>query len=288
MVDTPEGVKARNSMHNRIEADAFLPCGGRPNTIDISNYRQFLKADGTPSSRLIVEGANLFVTSDARKALYSEAGVTIVKDSSANKGGVITSSYEICAAMLLSEEEFFSNKEQIVAEVLEKLRGFAKREALLLFREFDQYENTSLPEVSEIISNCINVTTDALTLALDFISDEDRESLLPLFQAHLPATIANLAFDRFHDRVPEQYIRNAIASSLASKMVYKEGTKFIACQPKTKLAEMALKYIKKEKEVLILMESIETTELPFDKKEAILRLLEQGGARTALQLLDGK
>jgi glutamate dehydrogenase len=70
-------------------------------------------------------------------------------------------------------------------------------------------------------------------------------------------------------------------------MVYKEGTKFIACQPKTKLAEMALKYIKKEKEVLDLMESIEGAELPVEKKEAILRLLDQGGARTALQMLDG-
>ena len=30
-------------MHNRVVADAFLPAGGRPNTIDVTNYRQFLK-----------------------------------------------------------------------------------------------------------------------------------------------------------------------------------------------------------------------------------------------------
>ena len=96
-VDTPEGVKARNTMHNRLRADAFVPCGGRPGTIDSTNYRQFLdKETGVPSSKLIVEGANLFITGDARKALFEEAGVVIVKDSSANKGGVITSSYEIC------------------------------------------------------------------------------------------------------------------------------------------------------------------------------------------------
>jgi len=95
-VDTPDGVKARNSMHNRLEADAFVPCGGRPGTIDITNYKHFLREDGTPSSPLVVEGANLFITNEARKALFDEAGVVIVKDSSANKGGVITSSYEIC------------------------------------------------------------------------------------------------------------------------------------------------------------------------------------------------
>jgi glutamate dehydrogenase len=76
-VDSIEGIKARNSMHNRLEADAFIPCGGRPNTIGMSNYKQFLKEDGSPSAKLIVEGANLFVTAAARKALFEEAGVII-------------------------------------------------------------------------------------------------------------------------------------------------------------------------------------------------------------------
>ena len=138
--DNDAGIKARNNMHNRLEADAFVPAGGRPNTIDIHNYQHFLKPDGTPSSPLIVEGANLFVTAEARQKLYEEAGVVIVKDSSANKGGVITSSYEIIAAMLLSEDEFYDNKEAIVQEVLDKLRSLAHMEAELLFREKDNYQ----------------------------------------------------------------------------------------------------------------------------------------------------
>ena len=139
LVDTEEGIKMRNSMHNRVLADAFIPAGGRPNTIDIHNYRQFLTTDGKSSSQLIVEAANIFITEEARQALYKEAGVVIVKDSSANKCGVITSSYEICAAMLLSEDEFFENKSVIVKEILAKLRDIAKMEATLLFREFDFY-----------------------------------------------------------------------------------------------------------------------------------------------------
>jgi glutamate dehydrogenase len=284
-VDTPEGVKARNSMHNRLDADAFLPCGGRPNTIDITNYKQFLKADGrTPSAPLIVEGANLFVTAEARRALFQDGGVAIVKDSSANKGGVITSSYEICAAMLLSENEFFEHKEQIVAEVLEKLRGLAKLEAELLFREFEDYDGASLPEVSQIISHCINSTTDALCIALDSLQVEDRDDLLILFQAHLPKTIVDLAFDRICTHVPDQYIKNAIASCLASKMVYKEGTKYIASLPSSKLASVALQYVAKEKEVSKLIETLSTSDMPMQDKAMIQRLLEQGGARTALKL----
>lgn len=283
-VDTPEGVKARNSMHNRLETDAFLPCGGRPNTIDITNYKSFLKADGTPSAPLIVEGANLFVTAEARQALFHDAGVAIVKDSSANKGGVITSSYEICAAMLLTEDEFFNNKEQIVSEVLDKLRCLAKLEAILLFREFEDYDGASLPEVSQIISNCINTTTDALSQALDSLSENDHKNLLHLFRAHLPKTIADLAFHKVNEKVPAQYIKNAIASCLASKIVYKEGTKFISSQPHRKLAAMALKYITLEKEVSTLMKTIQDTEMPKEQKEFALLILEQGGARTALTL----
>lgn len=180
-VSAEEGVKMRNSMHNRLEADAFLPCGGRPNTIDIHSYKHFLKPDGTASAPLIVEGANLFVTAEARQALFDEAGVLIVKDSSANKGGVITSSYEICAAMLLTEDEFVDNKDQIVEEVLQKLRGMAKLEAELLFREYELYGG-NLPGISQIISNAINHTTDALTVALNDLSADDREALLPLFR----------------------------------------------------------------------------------------------------------
>jgi glutamate dehydrogenase len=280
-VDTDAGIKARNTMHNRLEADAFIPCGGRPNTIDITNYKHFLKADGTPSAPLIVEGANLFVTAEARRALFEEAGVVIVKDSSANKGGVITSSYEICAAMLLSEDEFFQHKQVIVEEVLAKLRGFAKMEAELLFREADAYGG-SLPDVSQIISNSINVATDALSTALDTLSDEDREQLLPLFRAHLPKTMADLSFDHVHERVPAQYIKNAISSCLASKLVYKEGTKFIEAQPKKKLAEFALKYVTKEKEIAALLKTLENTDMSDDEKERIMALLDAGGARTAL------
>jgi glutamate dehydrogenase len=66
---TRDGVKRRNSMHNRVVADAFLPAGGRPGTINESNWEHFLRADGRPSSLIIAEGANLFVTPEARQHL---------------------------------------------------------------------------------------------------------------------------------------------------------------------------------------------------------------------------
>lgn len=43
---------------------------------------------------IIVEGANLFLTQDARLQL-EKAGVILYKDSTANKGGVTSSSLEV-------------------------------------------------------------------------------------------------------------------------------------------------------------------------------------------------
>lgn len=83
---TDEGMQRRNTMHFRVKADAFVPAGGRPNTINAENWRNFLDpVTGKPSSPLIVEGANLFLTAEAREKLFEHGKVAIVKDSSANK-----------------------------------------------------------------------------------------------------------------------------------------------------------------------------------------------------------
>jgi glutamate dehydrogenase len=126
----------------------------------------------------------------------------------------------------------------------------AHQEATLLFREFHAQGTYSLPEMSQVISDTINAATDALSVALDTLPEDDLESLLPLFRSHLPKTMADLGFDQVHQRVPKQYVKNAIASCLASKLVYKEGTMFISSLPRSHLARVALKYLDKEKEVV--------------------------------------
>lgn len=54
--------------------------------------------------------ANLFTTPEARERLFEEAGVVFVKDSSANKCGVICSSFEIASSMLMTSDEFKKDK----------------------------------------------------------------------------------------------------------------------------------------------------------------------------------
>lgn len=285
-ISTEEGLGMRLTMCFRVKADAFVPAGGRPNTINIDNWNKFLDpATGEPSSKLIVEGANIFTTPDAREALFNEAGVTIVKDSSANKCGVITSSCEVAASMLLSKEEFMDIKKELVDDVLVNLRHLARLEAELLFREYKNYPG-ALPHFSERISNAINVATDAITDALADVQPTDPLfiELVPLIKDNLPKKLANVAWDRVAKRFPVQYQKNAIASTLASKLVYQEGIHLVETQPLNRLAERAIMYYREDLKIKELVSEIESGDAlsAGGNKDKILSLLKRGGARASL------
>ena len=53
------GMNFRNSYHLRAQATCFVPCGGRPEAVDISNVHQLI-IDGKCKIPYIVEGANLY------------------------------------------------------------------------------------------------------------------------------------------------------------------------------------------------------------------------------------
>lgn len=283
---TEEGAARRNSMVFRVKADAFVPGGGRPGTIDGDNWMNFLDDKGVPTSKLIVEGANLFNTAEARKHLHSK-GVAIVKDSSANKCGVMTSSYEIQSSMLLSKQEFLDNKEALVADVLVKLREAANREAELLFREYNNYPG-SLVDFSERISNAINKVTDAITLRLENVEPSDPlfKSLMPLIKENLPDKLAEMAWDRVPECMPVQYQRCAIASTLAAKLVYQEGIHLVEAQDDNMVAERAIAYYNADNRMKELVKELNDKDLGLSvsKKQEILGLLSKGGARTALDI----
>ena len=285
-VVTEEGLARRLSMCFRVKADAFVPAGGRPNTINIDNWKQFLDpATGKPSSSLIVEGANIFTTQEAREQFH-KAGVTIVKDSSANKCGVITSSCEVAASMLLSKEEFMAVKKELVHDVVVNLKRLAKMEAELLFREYRNYPG-ALPHFSERISNAINMVTDAITDHLQDLqpANELFQELLPAVKLSLPAKLAAVAWDRVPARFPVQYQRNAIASTLAAHLVYKEGIHLVETQPLDRLAVRAIEYWRADQRVCGLAARMEGGgSLSDEERRHVLRLLRKGGPRASLEI----
>lgn len=85
----------------------FVPCGGRPESIDFSSAPRLI-TDGKPSIPYIVEGANLFITQEAKLRL-EKAGTIVFKDASTNKGGVTSSSLEVLASLSFDEAGFIEH-----------------------------------------------------------------------------------------------------------------------------------------------------------------------------------
>jgi len=104
------GEQYRNSfiLRDDVECDIFVPCGGRPETINPYNYEKLFKKDGTPRFKYIVEGANLFISESVRPRLQDK-GIILFKDASTNKGGVTSSSMEVLAALALDDEDHKNN-----------------------------------------------------------------------------------------------------------------------------------------------------------------------------------
>ncbi len=275
---TENGAYKRNSMHNRVLSDAFLPCGGRPSTINEGNWEQFLTEDETPSSRLIVEGANLFLTEDARQALFAK-GTIIVKDSSANKAGVICSSYEIGASMLLDRDDFLALKEVFVADVLQKLRHLARCEATLLFNEYKKQPERALSETSVHISKSINKVSDAITAHISTLTS--RDELQAMIYKHLPDTLIEAVGEHIHD-LPDSYAQWMISASLASHIVYHEGLDFIDSLDDGRIGQLAVQYLSEEGNVARYITAIEQSDLA--DREKIIAILRRGGTRSALGL----
>lgn len=208
-----------------VEADLFIPAGGRPETIDNNNWHQYFNGEGSPSARVIIEGANSYITPEARLLLQGK-GVVIMRDASANKCGVISSSYEIIANLLLSEQEFLEHKERYVADVLTLLEKRAEDEAKLILKR--HHEDPLLPytEISNAISAEINGNYARI---FRYFENHPDLCLQPLFRKailnHLPLMLRKEP--RYRQRLgklPQKYLFAILAAEIGSSLVY-EGDK---------------------------------------------------------------
>ena len=193
-------------------ADVFVPCGGRPSTIDASIWQDYCPS-GNASSKAIVEGANSFITPAARDHLQN-AGVLIVKDASANKCGVITSSYEIISGLMLSKYEFKSNKIELVHEIMENLRRSANLEADWLFAKLESGER--MTELTERLSAMINAQNFAIQ---SFLVQHPQYIQDNIILDHLPKIFREKFPDRVN-RIPDEYKKALVAVELATRIVY--------------------------------------------------------------------
>ena len=222
-ISTDKFYKAFNNILFTVETDLFIPAGGRPETIDETNVEHFFNAEGKASSQVIVEGANSFITPTARQILQ-QRGVVIMRDASANKCGVISSSYEIIANLVFSDEEFLANKDEYVSDVINILNQMAEVEARAVIRKYRKMDGSeTYTEISSMLSKEIN---DHYARMFDYFQANPEELNLPrqrqAMLAHMPELIQNsdVYGPRIQTHLPEKVKYAILASKLASGLVY--------------------------------------------------------------------
>ncbi|GAB4192053.1 MAG: NAD-glutamate dehydrogenase [Simkaniaceae bacterium] len=215
----------RESLHQK-KTDIFIPAGGRPRTLNEHNWTDFLDETGRPTSRAIIEGANLYLTQGARTKL-EELGTIIIKDSSANKGGVICSSFEVLSGLVLSDEEFIKEKPGLMDEILYLIAEKAKDEAELMLRTHSE-TGAFLTDISEWISERINTYTYQLLESLENqkLSRDPADPLIQCLFNYCPPLFREKYADRIISHIPESHKRAIISCYIASKIVYKKGLRW--------------------------------------------------------------
>lgn len=220
-ISTDEFNRLFNQLTFTVETDLFIPAGGRPETIAMHNVEQFFKADGQPTAKVIVEGANSFITPDARRVLQ-QRGVVIMRDASANKCGVISSSYEIIANLTLSEAEFLAHKQQYVSDVIIILNRMAEQEArVIIKRQREAGGKITYTDISTQVSQEINAHYARMFAYFqanpELVTQANYKNAI---LAHMPALIREPQFQDRISRLPEKVKYAILASKLASSMVY--------------------------------------------------------------------
>lgn len=212
----------RSNLH-KVKADVFITGGGRPRTLNQTNFSDFLDENGKPTSHIIIEGANLYLDSYARKEL-EDRSVLIIKDSSANKTGVICSSFEVLCGLTLGDELFAANKNLLVKEILERLKLCAWNEAQLLLRIHDE-TNEHMTITSARISKRINQFTDQIMEYLEPIklSEDPQDPLIKCFLSYCLPTLRQHYRNSLLSEIPSNHKKAIIACHIAAQLVYQNG-----------------------------------------------------------------
>ena len=227
------GTTFRNKFHAREgrNYDTFVPCGGRPESIDLSTCNRLI-ADGKCTIPYIVEGANLFITQDAKLRL-EKAGCILYKDASANKGGVTSSSLEVLASLSFDDEGFMKHMcvgadgtvpdfyNQYVKEVQSTIQLNARLEFEAIWRE------------NEATGTARSILSDQLSWAITKLDEElqnftelwgNKVLRMSVLKEALPKTLQEtVGIDKIVERVPDSYIKSIFGSYLASRFVYEYG-----------------------------------------------------------------
>lgn len=204
------GTTFRNTFHLRGGdiCDTFVPCGGRPESIDLTSVNKLI-VDGKSTIPYLVEGANLFITQDAKLRL-EKAGCILYKDASANKGGVTSSSLEVLASLSFDDAGFIEHMciredgtapefyDNYVKEVQSIIKRNAKLEFEAIWREH-QVSGERRSILSDTLSIAITKLQEELQSTELWDNVEFRKSVLAEALPNL--LLQQVGLDKIMERV---------------------------------------------------------------------------------------
>ncbi len=169
---------------------AFIPCGGFKDTINHGNIQDFLAL--FQELEFVVEGANVFFDDGARRYIATSTKIKQIKDSTANKGGVFSSSVaEILTAFLLQDEyeekllDDDSTRWGLIGDVMLLVEKYAGIETDMLLRIYEQEDDAPLFTLSEATSEEIFSLQALLEGELDSIL-ADEDFVWTVLEAYIP------------------------------------------------------------------------------------------------------
>lgn len=235
-VTVENGMDFRNAFHLNplLKADFFVPCGGRPEAVNIQNVSQLFDENGECRFKFIIEGANLFFSQEARLAL-EKAGIPVFKDASTNKGGVTSSSFEVFAALALSDEEHAkhmcvtdeAHEPEFYKKYVEAVQRSIEKNAALEFECLEK-ESKKTGVARSIISDRLSNKIVELSGDLEKSNLWDKEDLKRVVLTdYAPKVLLDtVGYETLLTRVPEPYLRAIFGAYLASRFVYTNGLEY--------------------------------------------------------------
>lgn len=197
---------------------AFIPCGGFKDTINQGNVKQFLSV--FKELKFIVEGANVFFDDVARRYIAQATDILQIKDSSANKGGVFSSSVsEVLTAFLLQDRyepvllHDVNNRWALIRNIIDMVARYASIETTMLLRVYGADPMVPLFDLSERTSERIFAFQEKLLASIDLLVAEDQlvwqtmEHYIPpvlielLGRDHIMATLQSPELQPYRDAI---------------------------------------------------------------------------------------
>jgi glutamate dehydrogenase len=236
------GIQFRNQFHLKLQEiypsnfiNLWVPCGGRPNSIDVTTVNTLLDPKtGKSIIPIIIEGANLFIT-QAAKYILEDAGAIVLKDASANKGGVTSSSLEVLAALSFDDEGFSKKMcmnpdtkvlpdfyKSYVKQVQSIIVKNAENEFNMLWKLKNETKK-SFADLSDELSVAINKLGDELSSSKELWEDDVEFRNVVLKRALPGLLLQEIGLENILKRVPEAYLKAIFATKLASEFVYTRG-----------------------------------------------------------------